>query len=40
MQMQRHAVIDCVEQIGRARVAIESGRGFPVSLPVVSTVSV
>jgi hypothetical protein len=26
VQMQRHAVMDCVEQIARARVAIESGR--------------
>jgi hypothetical protein len=40
MQMQRHAVIDCVEQIGRARVAIESARGLPTSLPVASTASV
>jgi hypothetical protein len=38
MQMQRNAVIDCVEQIGRARVAIESGRVLP-SSPVTLTAS-
>jgi hypothetical protein len=37
MQMQRNAVMDCVEQIGRARVAIE-GRRFAMTAvkPVVS----
>lgn len=38
MQMQRNAVMDCVEQIGRARVAIE-GRRFAMTAvkPVVSS---
>jgi hypothetical protein len=40
MQMQRHAVIDCVEQIAQARMAIESGRVFtPASTPVATAVT-